>query len=217
MPYPIELKNQAISLRKKGFSLKEIAEKLGLAKSTASKWLSPIVLSKEAKLRLQKRKLLGQYKSMLTKQRKRIEREKELNKIAYQTIKTIHFTKPLEKLCCALIWWCEGNKTTQFVRFTSSDVSLVRIFLKLFRSAFDVDEKKFRILMHLHRYHNEQRQKDFWSKITKIPPNQFNRSFQKPNTGKRTQKDYPGCVAVGYYDSKIAKELASIYNTYVNL
>jgi len=43
---------------------------------------------------------------------------------------------------------------------------------------------------------------------------QFQKSFQKQNSGKRKHEDYQGCIAVTYYDAKIAKELEAIYNAF---
>lgn len=68
--------------------------------------------------------------------------------------------------------------------------------------------------MHLHEYHNETRQRHFWQDITGIPKGQFNRSYMKPNTGKNKRKNYPGCLAITYYDSKVAKELSALYNSF---
>ena len=112
------------------------------------------------------------------------------------------------------MWWCEGNKNSSFLRFTSSDVTLIKNYLSLLREGFTLDESKFRVLVHLHAYHNNDIQKKFWSKITRIPLSQFNKSFQKVNTGKRTRKDYPGCIALTYYDVRIAKELEALYNEF---
>jgi orotate phosphoribosyltransferase-like protein len=58
MRLPQETKEKAIKLRKNGYSLKEISEKLNIAKSTASVWLRNIKLTQKAKKRLKKRKLL---------------------------------------------------------------------------------------------------------------------------------------------------------------
>lgn len=70
--------------------------------------------------------------------------------------------------------------------------------------------------MHLHQYHDEIKQKSFWQNITKIPINQFNRTYWKPHTGKNSRPDYPGCLAVTYLDAKVAKQIAAIYNTFGN-
>lgn len=217
MAYHLTIKTKAIALRKKGFSLKEIAEKLNIAKSTASTWLSSINLSISAQKRLANKQILGQYKTVLLKRRLREKQEKALEKIAFELLKKIFLSKELAKLCCALLWWCEGNKDTSMIRFTSSDPTLIKNFLFLLRSGFNIDRSKFRALLHLHAYHNEIKQKNFWSRIAKIPLKQFHKSYHKLNTGKRIQNAYPGCIAISYYDAKIAKELKAIYNAFSNL
>lgn len=218
MPYPIELKNQAISLRKKGFSLKEVSEKLDIAKSTASSWLQNINLNQKAQERLKKLKILGQYKSRFIKKIKRDNLIKDFHLKAYKEIHEIHFDKNVCKLFCALLYWCEGAKTnSSCVKFINSDPKMVFVFLKLLRISFKIDEQKFRARLHLHDYHNEAKQKKFWSKIIKIPIKQFNKSYQKPNTKIRIRAHYPGCITISYYGHLIAKELAAIYNVYASI
>lgn len=214
MAYQIAIKEEAVTLRKKGHSLKEISEHLKIAKSTASAWLSSINLSLSAQKRLEKKQILGQYKSILLKRELKNLRIKADGEKAYAIIKNLSLTQEYIKLCCALMWWCEGNKNSSFLRFTSSDATLIKNFLFLLRKGFTLDESKFRVLIHLHSYHNDDTQKIFWSHVTKIPLSQFHKSFQKKNTGKRTKENYPGCIAVSYYDVKIANELEALYNEF---
>src|SRR6185369_13954076 len=97
-----------------------------------------------------------------------------------------------------------GNKSPRsFITFTNSDPDLVATFLRLFRNSFDLDEKRFRVLMHLHKYHNEEVQRNFWNKITRIKNEQFYRSYLKPNSGKYKKEGYQGCIKVQYTDVSI--------------
>lgn len=214
MAHPVELKTKAIALRKRGFSLKEISEKLAISKSTASDWLSSIELSPSAQKRLARKQILGQYKTILLKRKFREEQKTLAQSVALNELSSLTISKELLKLCCTFMWWCEGNKDTKVVRFTSSDVTLVNNFLYTFRSGFALDESKFRALVHLHPYHDDAAQKKFWSHVTNIPLKQFYASFKKENTGKRIHIDYAGCIAISYYDAKIAKELYALYNAF---
>ena len=67
--------------------------------------------------------------------------------------------------------------------------------------------------MHLHKYHDEKSQKDFWSKITNIPKEQFNKTYQKPSNGKYKKEGYQGCIKVYYGDVSIARKLQSVAKT----
>lgn len=211
MVYSLTIKQKAIKLREKGYSLNYIAESLEIAKSTASIWLSDVKLSPSQRSFLRSNANMSRQKTIMTKR----SQQEVLNKhIATQTIQRVNLSNDLAKIYCTLLWWCEGNKNESFVRFTNSDPTLVKNFLIYFRKSFPLDEKKFRVLIHIHSYHDEQKQKKFWSKVTNIPIPQFYRSFQKPHTGKRIHKNYQGCIAVSYYDAKIAKELEAIYNAF---
>lgn len=216
MSYSLDIKNKAIELRKKGFSLTEISRKLDLAKSTTSVWLSQIELSSEAQKRLSDKQILGQYKTVVLKRKLKELTKKRYEDNALQALNKITISKDLMKLCCSLLWWCEGNKNSSFVRFTSSDPSLINNFISLFRNSFSLEESKFRVLVHIHAYHNDELQKQYWSKITGIPLTQFHKSYQKTNTGIRSKENYQGCIALTYYDVKIAKELEAIYNVFTN-
>lgn len=215
MAYSIEIKEKAKRLRKGGFSLKEISEKLGIAKSTASAWLAHIKLGSKARKRLQKRQIIGQYKAQQTKRVKRKKLLSQYRKEASRQLSLIKFDQKLHKLLSALLFWCEGGKNEQScVEFSNSDPLMIEVFVKLLRSTFNLDERKFRVLMHLHEYHDEEKQKEFWSKITKIPKNQFTKTYQKPHTKKRKRENYPGCIRVSYYDAHLARQLHAWYNSF---
>ena len=216
MSYSIYTKEKALSLRKKGYSIREIAKILKIAQGTSSLWCEGIILNENAQQRLKKRKILGQYNAIQTTKKKGEIAEKLRIQHVTAYLSQLKITDGLAKLCCALLFWCEGNKSKTIVRFTNSDPTLIKLFLSLFRQGFSLDEKKFRGLVHIHEYHNDSTQKEFWSKITNIPLEQFHHSYKKPNTGKRIHKNYPGCIAVTYYDANLAKELATIYNLFTH-
>lgn len=78
-----------------------------------------------------------------------------------------------------------------------------------------MDEKKFRVCIHLHGYHKTNEQLMFWSKICSIPLSQFMKPYIKKNTGRRRRASYQGCVSIRYYDSRIARELRYLYEIYL--
>ena len=214
---PIEIKEQAFRLRTNGYSIKEIADKLHISKGTSSLWLRNVKLNKKAKERLKSRKLSGYYKSSLSWRNKRIRAEKQRTISALKVVNKIKQDPNHLKVYCSLLYWCEGGKTDKYgVRFINSDPDLIRTFLYLFRKAFPVDEKKFRVLLHLHKYHNEKKQKAFWSTVTGISEKQFLKTFHKPNTGKRIKDNYPGCAAIYYYNTEIAREMRTLSKVFAN-
>jgi transcriptional regulator with XRE-family HTH domain len=202
------LRSRAGDLRKKGFSFKEISEKLKISKSTASLWLRDVKLSKIAKDRIYKLGVDGRNKGN-DSVKNRIAKEDE--KILLNVKNTINQCVLLEndlKVVCALLYWCEGGKTEKAtLAFINSDPRLVKYFIDTFRKAFDIDESRFRAVLYVHDYHDVDRQIDFWSKIMSIPKKQFNKPYNKPNSGKRIKNDYQGCVSVRYHGKGIRQEM----------
>lgn len=203
-------KGQAIKLRKKGWSVKEIERDLGVARSTVSVWVREVELSKRAQERLKSKMTLGQLAAQEGHRKRTAAKKAEAEKWGIDIWRNTTLTQTQQTLLCSIIYWCEGVKLDESVIFTNSDPDLIAAFLKLLRSTFPVDESRFRVCMHLHSYHDAQEQKKFWSKVTGIPPSQFIKPYQKPNTGRRYRDGYPGCIQVRYYDRKVARKLLAL-------
>ncbi len=121
------------------------------------------------------------------------------------------------ELCASILFWCEGSKRhLSSIGFTNSDPQMIKMFLHAIRKAFELDEKKFRIVLHLHDYHEDEKQKEFWSMITDIPLTQFTKSYRKPNTQIRKRDGYQGCVSLKYFDARLAKKLDAVYHAFAN-
>lgn len=204
----------AVALRQKGYSLSEIAQKLNIAKSTSSSWMINVLLDVEAQQRLKDKKILGQNKAAKVRRNKSQIQNDQDNHDAIYFLSKIRFDSNINLLCCALLYWAEGSKTEARVGFTNSDPKMISSFLYLFRNSFDdIDEKKFRCLVHIHEYHNDEKIKRFWSDTTGIPLTQFLQSYLKPHTSKRKRDGYLGTISIRYYDCRIVRNLKAIYNT----
>jgi hypothetical protein len=211
--YHQEIKDKAVALRKKGYSIREIASNLGIAKSTSTLWVRDVHLSISAMARLE----YGQYKGI----RKGISaRQQRLSKVydSVQSITAEHIDSLIvdsktKRLLCAFLYWGEGTKSRSRVRIINSDPKLIFVFLKLFRESFTLNEDKFRSTLHLHEYHNKNKQLQFWSKITRIPKNRIG-IYLKPHTGKNKKPGYPGCISVNYFDVRIYDALVAYYKLY---
>jgi len=212
---PVKTKNRALKLRLRGYSIKEIADKLHIAKSTSSLWVRNVKLNERSQKRLEGRRLLPYYKSAIRWRQKREDEEKRNRSDAVKTVKGLKKDIRYARIYCSLLYWCEGGKGYyESVRFVNSDPVLIKTFLILFRKSFQLDENKLRVLMHLHSYHNEKTQKSFWSNLTKIPKTQFNKTFLKPHTKKRIKDNYPGCVVICYHNRKVARILRATYKAF---
>ncbi len=128
----------------------------------------------------------------------------------------IEFNKEFNKLLCSFLYWGEGSKNTNSLIFTNSNPKMIRSYLTLLRKSFELDESKFRALVHVHEYHEDIEIKKYWSKITNIPLSQFSKSYLKPHTSKNIREGYKRTISIRYYDYKIALELSFIYNRFAD-
>lgn len=210
-------KSQAIKLRQEGYSLNEISRTLNVAKSTASLWLRSIELTEEAQVEISRKRSEARLRTVATR---RAQTDKKIDQaLEYGTdiIRYIKLDLPTTQLVCALLYWCEGAKIRRgnTFAFTNSDPYLVETFMRLFRKGFDVDEKRLRLNLHVHDYHDQGQQLQFWSKLTNIPLTQCHKPYQKPHTGKRTREGYQGCVSIRYHDVELARRLEGIAMAFI--
>lgn len=213
MSHSLQTKHQAITLRTAGYSIKEVAAALHIAVSTSSLWLRDVPVSQEGRLRMQQQAVEHRYRMSLRWNQKRADRKLLHHRQAEAILDRVSFTPSVDKLICAVLFWAEGSKTDQKVVFTNSDPQMIRLFLALLRSSYELDEKRLRACVHLHEYHDAEKILDFWSGVTGIPRSQFIKPYKKPHTGLRKKKDYKGCISIRYCDSEIACQLEAIYST----
>jgi len=206
-----KIKERAILLRQGGSSLNEISEALNVSKSTASLWLRNLKLPSLAIKILQDKRNDGRKKGSDRQREKSLQRQDGISALAAQYLDVTSFSEEQTKGLCALLYGCEGAKNDTRAAFINSDPELIRFFLLLFRQAFRVDEKKFRVQMHLHEYHNGKQQLRFWADVTGIPKEQFSKVFQKKNGKKNIREGYQGCISVRYNSADIQRELVSVY------
>lgn len=217
MAHPLQVRKRAIQMRKKGVSIPKIAKNLSIAKSTASLWVSPIPLPDYIRDRLVQNSMKANEKGREIMRVRRLllreEYQRDAKRLVYLFSK--RFDKSFWKLCAAILFWCEGGKRQLgSLYFTNSDPTLLITFLHALRNAFRVDEKKFRIALYLHEYHDEKKQKKFWSLTTQVPERQFSKTYIKPHTKKRQRDGYQGCASLRYYDATLAKQLDAIYHAF---
>lgn len=205
-------KAKAIELRMEGHSLSEISDLLGVSKSSASIWLRDIKLSEEAKACILQKRSDGRTRASNTHRGRTDQRIQAARNYAEGTLEGVQLNPDTSRLLCSLLYWCEGAKIrrSNTFSFTNSDPLLVATFMRLFRAGFPIDERKLRLNIHVHDYHNPEEQLRFWSRIATIPLEQCHKPYQKPHTAKRTREGYQGCASIRYHDTDLARRLELI-------
>ncbi|MES2224407.1 MAG: hypothetical protein V4478_00295 [Patescibacteria group bacterium] len=206
-----ELKSQAITLRKKGYSYNEITKNISVPKSTLSNWLKGIQLSKVAQKKIEAKMSNGQIAAKKAKKLQTMAKEEMAKLAALETLKDVRWSMQYTKIICAMMYYCEGAKNVQSgIRFSNSDPLVIALFMKLFRRSFYIQEEKLRVCAHLHSYHDKNEQLSFWSKTSSIPLRQFTKPFLKPSSGLHKKEGYQGCITIKYGDVTIAREMKAL-------
>ncbi|MDP3710826.1 MAG: helix-turn-helix domain-containing protein [bacterium] len=167
-----QIKSKAVEFRKAGNSYSIISKELGISKSTLSNWLNKIEFhpNQEVIARIGKAKL----KSALFKQRgklddikkKKVEAAKDIGKLS---------SRDLFMLGIGL-YLGEGSKANEEVRIVNSDPTIIRLAIKWLKDSCGLEIKNFKITLHDYPDNNTENNIIFWSKQTKIPPEQFSKS-----------------------------------------
>lgn len=206
------LQLKAAQLRRQGYSFREIHEQLGVAKSTASLWLRSVPLSLKAKKRLVRVGVRGRAKGWAALKVKRAKADKEILEQSRTSFAAITFNPNTAQLLVALLYWAEGAKKSPGIYFTNSDPVMIKTFMELIRQGFALNEANWRATLHLHEYHDEQKQKEFWSKVTGIPIGKIG-VYHKPHTGVNKHPGYPGCIQIRYPGTHLFKYIRNMYNS----
>lgn len=211
-----EYKKRAVRiLRTEGKSLTDIqALFLDIPKSTLWYWCKGVQLSSEvAALRKQKNKdALMQMRARAHILRKKRIQEFEASIVKKHSALSRLYTNNREYALytLALLYLCEGSKAHHYsITFGNSDPEVIQLFLFVLRTAFTLDEKKFRCTIQCRADQNVLTLERFWSSLTQIPLAQFYASRIDPRSvGKRSRNtQYKGVCRIDYFSASLFKEI----------
>jgi predicted transcriptional regulator len=207
----------ATQLRLRGETIPTIAKTLGVSKASVSLWMRGVEMPEAAKLRMGERNVANRALAQEARRARTREKLAEAADEAQAVVQEVTFTPKHLLVLCSLMYWCEGAKSKNDAEFTftNADPVMVAGFLAFLRAAVPLDESRFRVRMHLHAYHDGDRQRRFWSKITGIPEKQFTNIFWKSNSGKSIKPDYPGCIHLRYYDVVVARKISAVARAFL--
>lgn len=183
------LRIKARQMRAKGKSVKEIARKLNISKSTVSLWVRDIILSVEQIEQLRKRALkgaeLGRFRGALMQKRRRL---KLLDDSRQEGIKKLKNLTDREFLIAGVaLYWAEGSRKTRSVEFCNADPKLIKFMVDWSRKNFGIEIADLKAVVGINEIHRQRENvvKEYWSKVSGIPLTQFCKtSFKKVKNQK---------------------------------
>jgi hypothetical protein len=161
---------QARKLRtERGYSIKQIAKLLGVSTSSVSLWVRDIELTEEQHAVLRQRsamydgQLLGR---AVSSGRRRTERR------AYQDHgRALARRGDVRHAIGCMLYWAEGARNRNSVRFSNSDPEMVRTFVNFLRDYFPLRDENIRLTCHLFADHAERQREieNFWLEVAGLP------------------------------------------------
>jgi len=213
-----ELKQKAIILRNNGKTYSEIIKSLNVSipKSTLSYWFKNIIMSSEYKEKIKKQRNdnlnKAREKALIVNKNKRKEYFKKIENKNQKLIPLLK-NNDVAKIALSMLYVGEGSKSTKSaLMFGNSSTSIIKIFLKLLRNCYTIDETKFRCTVQCRADQKTKELEQYWSEITKIPLIQFYKTQIDPRTIDKPSKkvEYKGVCRINYFSADICNEINTI-------
>ncbi|MDD5221176.1 MAG: helix-turn-helix domain containing protein [Candidatus Pacebacteria bacterium] len=196
----IKDREQAILLRKQGFSYGMIKQIIGVSKSTLSGWLKNYPLSEKRIELLRSHNQQQVERCRETKRRKKEDRLQTTYR--NQKRRLLPLTAREFYLCGLFLYWGEGAKTHEStLSISNSDPAIVNFFIKWVTVALKMPREKIKIDLHLYKDMNIEKELNFWSEILNIPRNQFIRPYIKKS--ESTRINHKGSFGHGTCNARI--------------
>jgi hypothetical protein len=198
----VKEQQQARILRVEGHTLADIAQTLGVAKSSVSLWVRDVPFT-PSRLRY------GPQRRRQPLRERKLRQIEELNRDGVARIGALSNEAFL--VAGVALYAGEGAKADGLVKFANSDPEMVHFFCAWFRRFFEVDEARLRCSVYLHQGLDLEATEAFWSDVTGIPPGQFGKPYRAvPDPSIRRNKHEHGCVYVNYSCSRTHREIMGL-------
>ncbi|MGK5679307.1 helix-turn-helix domain-containing protein [Actinoplanes sp. URMC 104] len=205
-----DLRRQAVELRKLGWSVNDLALKLGVAKSTAYSWVKHLPLDPDAE-RAREKKAHSDLMLAARWDERRAERDRRQVEVRAGVVDELGpITQRDVLLGGALAYMCEGAKSKPWRRhdrliFINNDPRLHRLFLCFLR-AQGRDAASLRYRVHIHESADAEAAADWWAERLGVPRELFQRAtIKRHNPATRRANvgaDYHGCLVISVPKSR---------------
>jgi hypothetical protein len=214
-----ESKEQAITLRKSGFSINRIEAKLGIPRSTLSGWFKTVVITDGQKAQLQLNKeeawARARLRAVESHRAQKNLRILEAKTQADITFKNLDVESPaLLDLALAMLYLGEGSKS-DVSSLASSDPIILRFVIAVLRKNYGADINKLTCELHLRADQDPQMIKAYWSGQLKIPIANFRHvAVDQRTVGRPTYDRYKGVCVLRCGSIAIQRKLISLYTIF---
>lgn len=140
--------------REEGAPIKEIARRVGVAPSSVSLWVRDIKLTPGQERELLRRnpaynrQLSGTAKQAANRRAERIAYQQDGRRLALEG--------EARHIAGCMLYWAEGEKDRNALRFSNSDPEMVRFFVSFNKTSFDLADEEIKVTCYLFADHVER-------------------------------------------------------------
>lgn len=211
--YSNEVREKVLRLGEAGLTYSQIQKQFSIPKSTLSVWFAHAGKTPDRSRQLEHLRR-ARLRAKETINQGRLDRIALATNLAGKELVKLDLTDTsLIKSLLAMLYWAEGTKsdTSGGPKFVNTDPILASFYLRMLRAAYDLDESRIKVRIHVHSYHNQKEAVDFWSALLKVPKSQFGKIYvKKRSTRKKFRENFQGICTIGYYDTRVRRELLAL-------
>jgi hypothetical protein len=166
--------NRLKQLRKRGYSINELVEKMHVPKTTVWHHVHRIKVSEK-------------YTKILNSKRggSRIRKQKNIELSKVEAREILESTNRELAIALSMLYWGEGSKKT--CDFINSDGKIIEVYLKIIRGVFKIEGNFIRATMRIFTGMDENDCLNYWSKVTGIRKGEFKVRFNDGGTRGKTK------------------------------
>jgi transcriptional regulator with XRE-family HTH domain len=197
--------------RREGAPIREIACRVGVAPSSVSRWVRDIKLTPAQEQELLRRN--PAYNRQLSgtgiqAANRRAER------IAYQDAgRSLALHGDNSHIAGCMLYWAEGEKDRNALRFYNSDPEMVRFFVFFLKKYFDLRDEEIKVTCNLFADHVQQQREieQFWLDVAQLPQRSLCKSYvnvySKHSKKKRTNRLPYGTVRITVTRTRVVQSI----------
>ncbi len=179
---------EAKRLRAAGRTLQQIADELGVSKSSVSLWVRDVPFTPS-------KRRYGPHARFHPWKERRLREIAECDLLGAERIGVM--SEEAFFVAGVALYAGEGAKADHSVMFANTDARMIAFFCAWLRRFFDFDESRLRVRVYLHEGLDLDAAQTFWSEVTAIPLTQFGKAHRpSANPGISKTKHENGCCYV---------------------
>jgi hypothetical protein len=197
-----EEQEEARRLRADAWTLADIAEKLGVSKSSVSLWVRDVPFTPSPRRYGPRRRPNRLHEAKL----------RQIEECNTEGIERLGILDDSAFLAAgAALYAGEGAKADHSVVFANTDPAMIRFHCAWLRHFFEIDESRLRARVYLHQGLDLEAAEEFWSTLTGIPRDQFRAPYRAvADPTIRRNKHEHGCAYVIYSCTRTHRQIMGL-------